>query len=247
MHANDAANRQRLIEHHHEWNACVAVDEDSLKMIQKIAPEFSPHSKLILNGVSIPAKVPEKPEGPLQILLAGRIEQSQKRVLDLPEILATLQSESSFHVTVAGEGSQLTELKQKVQSTHLGAIVEFTGRLEHAKLMRKMEHAHIYLMLSDFEGTPMSLMEAMARGCIPVCSTGCGGALAMLEEAFPSLLFSPGDIKAAADIIDRLLSDRSSLSTLQHKAYNAIRDSDHTLDKMASSYDSLIRSLLTQP
>ena len=54
----------------------------------------------------------------------------------------------------------------------------------------------------------MSLMEAMAHS-VPVVSTKVGGIAELVEDQKSGILISPGDVKALADALSKLLSDPS--------------------------------------
>lgn len=244
IHAMDEPNLNRFRQYHHLWDACVTVNEQARDAIKDLGLPVTPSPQVIVNGVDIPPSLSSKPAGPLSIIVASRIEQHQKRILDLPAILKGLPADANVSLSIIGDGELLPQLKQQIEALPGRHQVKFRGRLSHQQLLNEMERSHAFLLLSAYEGTPMALMEAMARGCIPISSTGCGGALKMLKTTFPELLFPPGDISSAVRIIARLTQEPEQWSTLHHKAYTAIKDSEHTLAKMANQYDQLIRSLI---
>ncbi|WP_309382615.1 glycosyltransferase family 4 protein [Cerasicoccus frondis] len=239
IHAADDGNASSMLKYHAHWDACVAVSQGALDMVYAKCPDLSPRTELILNGVRIPLSIRDRKPGPLRILLAGRIVQQQKRMLDLPEILALLKQEKNVDVTVAGVGSELENLRTQIAQKAPRVRVNFTGKLSQSALLQQMEQMDAMLLLSDYEGTPMALMEAMARGCIPISSRGCGGLLPLLEHWFPEHLFTPGDTHTAAALIDRL-AESENKSTLHYKAYEAIKSSPHTLAAMVDSYEKIL-------
>ncbi len=78
---------------------------------------------------------------------------------------------------VANSGSMLSELQREAVSAGLrvgrvnaGAQVEFTGMLDHAAQAAIYGRAQWYLSLPQSDSVSVSVLEAMAHGCIPVLS-----------------------------------------------------------------------------
>ena len=80
------------------------------------------------------------------------------------------------------------------------------------------ERADIFLLPSLFEGTPLTMIEAMWSG-LPIVSTRTCGMRDVIEDGRNGLLINPRDSSALAERIERLLSDsalRRRLGTEAH-------------------------------
>lgn len=71
---------------------------------------------------------------------------------------------------IAGDGAEREKLEKAVYKINLNNSVEFIGRIPHDKMQNLLGQSDIYVSTSLFDGTSVSLLEAMASGCFPVVS-----------------------------------------------------------------------------
>src|SRR6185312_9465811 len=108
---------------------------------------------------------------PLRILYLGRLSQEQKRVRLFPEILLQIcESGMPFHWTIAGAGDELSFLETNLKTRSPDQTVSFAGAVRYAGVPAMLKQHDIYLLTSDYEGLPLSLLEAMGQGLVPVVS-----------------------------------------------------------------------------
>ncbi|MEW6376013.1 MAG: glycosyltransferase, partial [Thermodesulfobacteriota bacterium] len=79
-----------------------------------------------------------------------------------------LKEESETKFLIAGDGSEKEELKREVKSLKIDKSVEFLGRVPHREMPNLLAKADIYTSTSLYDGTSVSLLEAMASGAFPV-------------------------------------------------------------------------------
>jgi len=70
-----------------------------------------------------------------------------------------------------------------------------------------LAEADIYVFPSRYEGFGLSLVEAMACGCVPVASAIHGVTDTIVDDGGTGRLFPIGDWQRAADCIVRLTAD----------------------------------------
>ncbi|NJO25609.1 MAG: glycosyltransferase family 4 protein [Bacteroidia bacterium] len=73
----------------------------------------------------------------------------------------------NFKFIMAGAGPQQNEYVQKFASL-LGNNFEFKGVVSGQTKTALYQSCHVFLLPSLFEGLPMSLLEAMSFGLVPV-------------------------------------------------------------------------------
>lgn len=146
---------------------------------------------------------PRKPGQPLRLLFLGRIEDNSKGVFWLPGILRQLRC--AWHLTVAGDGPDLPELRRRLVS--FGDRVSFAGMVPPVDVPGLFNRHDVMLMPSRFEGCPMTLIEAMSEGCPTVASRIAGVTDSIVTEGEDGLLFPVGDCRQAARHVDRLAAD----------------------------------------
>ncbi len=107
---------------------------------------------------------------------------------------------------IIGDGERRTELEALTARLGLGGVVHFTGwRTDLPALYADLD---VVVISSRNEGTPVSLIEAMAAG-VPVVSTAVGGVPDLLQEGRLGRLVPPEDADALAGaILDALHEGR---------------------------------------
>lgn len=121
---------------------------------------------------------------PLRLLYLGRLEEMQKRVRLFPRILDQLKaSRIPFHWTIAGEGPERRYLESVLKSSTPDQSVRFTGPVLYEDVPALLTAHNVFLLASDFEGLPLSLLEAMGRGLVPVVSDLASGIRDVVDES----------------------------------------------------------------
>ena len=85
--------------------------------------------------------------------------------------------------------------KTKAYAKQLAVDVSFTGKLTKTEWIAKSEHYNIFINTTNFDNTPVSVIEAMALG-LPVVSTNVGGLPFLIEDTINGILVAPDDIDA---------------------------------------------------
>jgi len=121
---------------------------------------------------------------------------------------AELKGRVTFRCVLVGDGPLRTELETLRQELCLEEIVEIAGPATQVGVLGWWHRAAIAVLSSDSEGMPVSLMEAAACG-LPAVATQVGGIPELVENGITGLLTMPGDPKAFASAIERLLRDQA--------------------------------------
>lgn len=107
------------------------------------------------------------------ILFLARVERS-KGIYEVVKTYEILKKNYPFlTLTIVGNGSELTPLKEYVKNNNLVDIL-ITGKLSGKELIGAFECSDLYLFPSYGEGMPTSVLEAMAFG-LPVFTRNVGG------------------------------------------------------------------------
>jgi glycosyltransferase involved in cell wall biosynthesis len=122
---------------------------------------------------------------------------------------------------LAGKGPSEEEIRNLVRDLGLEGV-KFAGVLSRQEIGRVYDEADIFINASWLDNMPISILEAFACGT-PVVSTAPEGIRFMVEHDCTGLLSDPGDWRALAANVIRLLSDPELASRL---AINAHRQSN---------------------
>lgn len=106
--------------------------------------------------------------------------------------------------------------------------------------------ADAFLLPSDSESLPRSLMEAMALG-VPVVATEVGGVGGLVVDGITGITCPPRDIGQLTDAIGRLFElDERTLGEMTSAASELVR-SQHDVDSYTGAYLRLVRGLVKDP
>ncbi|MCF6294177.1 MAG: glycosyltransferase family 4 protein [Flavobacteriaceae bacterium] len=110
--------------------------------------------------------------------------------------------------------------KSLVKSLKLENHVEFTGVLPKLRWHKKSEDYNIFINTTNFDNTPVSVMEAMALG-LPIVSTNVGGMPYLISDKKDGLLVDKNDademVNAVKYIIDNQEFARQIAVNARHK------------------------------
>lgn len=93
-----------------------------------------------------------------------RVDSILRAFAGLPETL------HDWVLEVAASGTETASLRELARELGLGARVEFSGMLDPVELARAYRRSAIFVSVPTSDGTAVSLLEAMAAGCLPVLS-----------------------------------------------------------------------------
>ena len=111
-----------------------------------------------------------------------------------------------FEMTFAGDGSLLDTLKQQISHVGLDDSVTFAGKVHNDDLPEILARHDGYLSASLWDGTSLSLLEAMATGLFPIVSDIKANS-AWLSHNADGLLHKVGDADDLARCIMQLHSN----------------------------------------
>lgn len=127
------------------------------------------------------------------------------------------------HLFVTGSG-QVDTWRRYARSLGLGSDrVTFLGVIPRAELLARLQRASLVVVPSFMESCPYSLIEAMALGR-PIVASAVPGILDMVEDDVTASLVPPGDPRALAGAMDRLLADESLATRLGVAAAKAAKE-----------------------
>ena len=97
------------------------------------------------------------------------------------------------------------------------------------------------LLSSDYEGSPLSVVEAMAAG-LPVVSTRAGGVPELIEDGREGLLVQPGDVKSLSAAMVVLAEHAEARQSMGMAGARRARDS-FDVSEMVRAYEELYETL----
>lgn len=219
--------------------------KDELAAQFKIAPadkfvvvplglELSPFAEMPRHCGSFRDRFGIAPDVPL-VGIVGRIVPIKNHELFLEMADRVRRTVPDAHFVIIGDGERRAKIEAMVDSLNLR--VTFTGWLRDLKLVYSDMDALV--ISSDNEGTPVSLIEALAAG-VPVVSTAVGGVPDLLRHGDFGQLVPARDPDALAVAVIRVLSEPGHNQETIQQAVLAEYDITRLVRDLAALYRELL-------
>lgn len=152
------------------------------------------------------------------------------------EILSELcDRDVSFTAAMVGGGPLEKEIEAAITRQNLEGIVHLPGWSDNP--IEFYENSNIYILTSDRDMLPVSLLEAMYCETAPVCPA-IGAIPDIIEHNENGFLVDEQNPKQYANYIEQLLKDKAELREAKQSAFN-IR-SDISREEMAKTWTEII-------
>lgn len=194
----------------------------------------------VLHGIPIPTDMPSRTANlaePLKLIYFGRLAEGKGSRIFPQMIDALHQRRLPFRWTIHGCGPDESYLRQRLAVEAASGEVVFSTPTTREKLHALVREHDVYVLASEIEGGPLTLLEAMALGLVPIC----GDIPCMVQEVINAEngFRVPRDKpEAYADALDHLHKNRPLLEKMSRAAQQTIT-SNFTTAAMAQRYITL--------
>ncbi|MDP9190836.1 MAG: glycosyltransferase family 4 protein [Acidobacteriota bacterium] len=191
-------------------------------------------------GAAVHARERRPPDSELRLLYVGRLVQEQKRILELPALLSRLKSSGRrFTLTIVGEGAQESELRDALARLDLLAHVRFAGYVQADEVIDFYFEHDVLLNISTYEGFSISVIEALAAGCVPVCTDLPGLDRSAFIDGVTCRLCPVDDLPRMAEILSVLTPEEIiRMSAAASEVGSAL-----TIPRMVDRYETFFAEL----
>jgi glycosyltransferase involved in cell wall biosynthesis len=225
--------------------ACSREDRRRMVELEKIRPD---QIRFIPNGIDPRPPTPGRdvrgelgipPDAPV-VGSVGTLR-TEKRFDVLIRAAAALAGRiPALRVLIAGEGPERPALEALIDELSLPSVVTLLGsRTDVPDVLAALDVA---VVCSDFEGSPLSVMEYMEAGR-PVVGSRVGGIPDLIEDGVHGLLVERRDPSALASAIEALVADPARRRAMG-VAGRARRRAEFDLDGLVARVEELYTELL---
>jgi glycosyltransferase involved in cell wall biosynthesis len=116
---------------------------------------------------------------------------------ELPEKLR-----NEIRVDLIGDGAERLSLEQYAAEKGIAKQVRFLGSVPNVDVFKLLAECNIYILMSNNEGLPISIIEAMRVG-LPIISTNVSGIPELIDEGYNGFLLNP-DVKELTSLLKKL-------------------------------------------
>ena len=211
----------------------VGVSDAISAQLRAALPHRAGDVRTIPNSAPVPAQ-PPRPRPPLAgrplaLIYTGRMEHEQKRIGALIEMSRALTARNIDHrLTLVGDGPAQADVDARLQDPALLGRARRRAPVAPDLVERLLDDHDLFVLASRAEGLSLSLVEAMARACVPVITRTPSGAAQVVEPGVSGeLVEAPHDATesevghAMADGVQRAIA--AGLDRLAKGAWETAR------------------------
>lgn len=177
---------------------------------------------------------------PPRSIMVARFNE-QKDQVTLLKAIAKL-SDRDINVELVGSGISLDSCKALAKSLKIADRVFFLGdRTDVPELLAK---AQIFILSTNYEGLPISILEAMRAG-LPVIATSVNGIPEEVDDGKTGLLVPHADADALASALEKLIRS-PDLRQSMGKAGREKFLQEFTIEHMLVKTEAIYRQILKQ-
>ena len=188
----------------------------------ELYPEFESKTFVASSGIDFkPIKRNWSNNDKIKVLTCGQFIKRK----NIDKVIKACNKLENVELTVIGSGSKYKDLK------NISEKPIFTGQLPHEDVVAKMRESDIFILPSVNETFGMVYLEAMASGCITVCTKndGIDGIIKNKINGFTTGV----NINDIEDSLQKIINFQNKNEILEN-AYNTILE--YTSEKAAENY-----------
>lgn len=141
------------------------------------------------------------------------------------------------HVVYAGSGNMMQVLKNKAAEYGLSENVHFLGFVPKEKVNRIFKMSDIYIIASDFEGTSVSLLEAMYNK-MPIIASNAPGINDMVKNEKSALLFKTEDADEVKKHITTIIDNPELAKIISEGAFKEY-EAKYSYEEIIDNYTKI--------
>lgn len=174
-----------------------------------------------------------------EILYVGRINTTQKRVDLLLEIWNRICHDfPDWRLTIVGDGDELDTLMKQAKQLQIINIY-FTGRQDPIPYY---ERASIFCLTSSFEGLPMTLIESLNYGVIPVVFNSFAAARDIIKDNWNGRLINPFSIDDYVLALTAMMTSSDEMISWRRHAIESAKKYD--INSIGNQWMSIFNKII---
>ena len=158
---------------------------------------------IIHNGITNTVEYVDRVEKKvINLVMIARFDHQK----DHTSLIKACKEIQGIRLHLLGDGPQLDEIKNRVSTYGMNEKVEFWGQTK--EVSKALQLADIFLLISNWEGFPISTLEAM-NWCLPVIVSDVGGACEAVKDGVNGYCIPRGQIDLLKEKISNLCENRN--------------------------------------
>lgn len=124
--------------------------------------------------------------------------------------------------------------------------IRVLGRQPIKLVYEELEKAHAFALCSDFEGLPLSLLEALSNYCVPVVTNIKSGITEVLKHKKSALISPIGDADAFVENLMFLYKNETARKEMAQQAFEVLSKYGLRAEDMGEKYAVIIDEMFKE-
>lgn len=216
----------------------IAISDYCAKTIEQVYGLNVDNIPVVYNGIDTKrfeckVEYTERNTSSIKFITTGRFENVKRHNLMIDCFFEVQKKYLNCELVLLGDGILRDSIEMKINDYNIQSKVIFKGIVSNVE--EELNNANIYLMASDFEGLPLSVLEAMSCG-LPVIATKAGGTVDIVNDDVGILC----DVDNKQHIIDAMLKLLNDDLLRKKMSINAIKNAkNYDAEKCVNDYYNL--------
>jgi glycosyltransferase involved in cell wall biosynthesis len=159
--------------------------------------------RVIMNGIALEPYAGEPHPLPGRIVFVGRLRSPKRADLAVRALALVRRTVPEATLDVVGDGPLQDELRELAAREGVAESIGWLGT--RSDVPELLAGAACLVLASDYEGCPLTVLEAMAAG-LPVVATAVGGVPELVVEGKTGLLVPPRQPEPIASALETILA-----------------------------------------
>jgi glycosyltransferase involved in cell wall biosynthesis len=205
-------------------------------------------SKLILNGINdynaeengVIKNFEFSKSFKYELVVVGTVSQRKGQGIII-DALTRLDNNvlGNIHLTIIGNGPDKERLINLVDNSNIQQHVTFLGNVDNQDIFKKLLGKDIFVLMSENEGLPISIIEAM-RSSLPIITTKNSGMPEIVKDGYNGVL-----LDRSSEQLIKILSNLESYNwDIMGRNSRRRFENDLTFDRMKKEYCDMLDSIL---
>ena len=226
----------------------LCVSNTLMELVAECLPELSKDNRIQLipypiDGVPIMPNRMSLVKRPVIIGWIGRMQEEQKRVDRLPSLLKAFDdAQIDYRFELLGDGPMQEWLEKQLPTNR----TVFHGRKSGDDYYSTLSKWDFITSVSDYEGLPISMLEALSAGVLPLYPTIGSGGDEYAEKLSSNFVWEAFQFEQAASKLNLLLKQPEA--TLHQSRLNAVNlTARHSESEYFRIFDSFTQQIVDLP
>ena len=178
-----------------------------------------------------------------RVLILSRMDEIQKRLslaLKIWRIIENIPDLKDWHLDIVGTGHDLSAVRKLSRRLKLKNVT-FHGWQRGEPFLKK---ASVLMLTSEYEGLPLSILEAQTFGCVPIAFDSFGSLRDVVSDGDTGIVVDKfGDIEGYAKRLEDLMRNEEMRRSISEKGIAAT--SKFSSEIVGKQWEGMLKKIMS--